>query len=80
MNNLVDIFLPIKGDRQPFQPGQPHQPTQAELEKMKRRKRGDGFGPLPPPQPPPPPVEVGRAWGGRAVMLILVIIIGIISP
>lgn len=76
MNNLTELFLPVKGDRRPFQPGQPGQSTQADLEK---RKKSSVFKEMPSSPSPPPPLDVGRAWGGRAVIMIILIIIGIFA-
>lgn len=73
MNNLLELFLPIKGDRQPFQPGQPHQLTQAELEKARPKYPG-GFAPLPKPQLPPPPNDIPKVFNARAVLAIFLLI------
>ena len=76
MNNLIDLMLPISGNRQAGQPRQPGQSTQAGLAK---KKTGSGFQKVPPPPPPPPPIMSGRVFDGRAVIVILIIIMGVFA-
>ena len=74
MKNLIDLLLPIRGDRQPLQP---HQPSQAELERQKKTAP-PAFQFATPPSPPPAPIEPPKSLNERAVPIIILLIIFVI--